>query len=159
MKNTDATETEAPKLSAFRAVGLAEGFEDGTEDEVIEAWQYLVNTGLAWQLQGAFGRQAQAMIDAGIISAPQRKSAPDDCALERQYIRGISDKANGQPYGHTDERGAYSGTEAGEAYQRGWDAGNAPAGTRARWSGGFPELLKRKARKAMGTDGINCRKG
>ena len=29
------------KLTTYRAVGLAEGFEEGTEEEVIEAWQYL----------------------------------------------------------------------------------------------------------------------
>ena len=58
-------------LSNYDAVGLAEGFVEGTEEEVIEAWQYLVNTGLAWQLQGWFGRIASDLIDAGIINQPQ----------------------------------------------------------------------------------------
>jgi len=58
-------------LSSYDAVGLAEGFVEGTEEEVIEAWQYLVNTGLAWQLQGWFGRTAFDLIDAGIINQPQ----------------------------------------------------------------------------------------
>ena len=58
-------------LSSYDAVGLAEGFVEGTEEEVIEAWQYLVNTGLAWQLQGWFGRIASDLIDAGIINQPQ----------------------------------------------------------------------------------------
>jgi hypothetical protein len=58
-------------LSSYDAVGLAEGFVEGTEEEVIEAWQYLVNTGLAWQLQGWFGRTASDLIDAGIINQPQ----------------------------------------------------------------------------------------
>jgi len=58
-------------LSSYDAVGLAEGFIEGTEEEVIEAWQYLVNTGLAWQLQGWFGRTASDLIDAGIINQPQ----------------------------------------------------------------------------------------
>ena len=50
------------------AVGIAEGFEEGeNEDQVIEAWQHLVDTGLAWQLQGWFGRTAMNLIEQGII--------------------------------------------------------------------------------------------
>ena len=49
------------------AVGLAEGFEEGTEEEIIEAWQYLHNTGLAYKLQGWFGRTAQQLIQEGVI--------------------------------------------------------------------------------------------
>ena len=54
-------------MSRYEAVGLAEGFIEGTNEEVINAWQYLVNTGLAWQLQGFFGRTAKALIEEGII--------------------------------------------------------------------------------------------
>ena len=52
----------------YEAVGLAEGFIEGTEEEVINAWQYLVDTGLAWQLQGFFGRTANSLIEQGIIT-------------------------------------------------------------------------------------------
>lgn len=58
-------------MDNYTAVGIAEGFEPGTEEQQIEAWQYLVDTGLAWTLQGWFGRTAMAMIEAGIITAPQ----------------------------------------------------------------------------------------
>lgn len=54
-------------MDSYRAVALAEGFEDGTEEEILSAWQYLVDTGLAWRLQGWFGRTASALIDAGYI--------------------------------------------------------------------------------------------
>ena len=56
------------KLTTYRAVGLAEGFEEGTEEEVIEAWQYLHDTGHAYNLQGWFGRTAQQLIQEGIIN-------------------------------------------------------------------------------------------
>ena len=55
-------------MTNYEAVGIAEGFiESSSKEEVIEAWQYLVDTGLAWQLQGWFGRTAQTLIENGII--------------------------------------------------------------------------------------------
>lgn len=60
-------------MDAFTAVGIAEGFvEAETEDQVVEAWQYLIDTGMAWTLQGWFGRRAQTLIDEGICTAPAR---------------------------------------------------------------------------------------
>ena len=56
------------KLDNYLATGLAEGFEQGTKQEVITAWQYLHDTGLAYKLQGWFGRTAKALIDDGIIN-------------------------------------------------------------------------------------------
>ncbi len=56
------------------AVFIAEGclgYEDCTKDEQIRAWQHLVNTGLAWSLQGWFGRTASALIEEGIINNKQ----------------------------------------------------------------------------------------
>ena len=46
---------------------LAEGVEEASsEEELISAWQHLINTGLAWSLQGWFGRTAKNLIDEGI---------------------------------------------------------------------------------------------
>lgn len=57
-------------MDTYTAVGIAEGFiEATTEDQEIQAWQYLVDTGLAWQLQGWFGRTANRLIEQGLISA------------------------------------------------------------------------------------------
>lgn len=55
-------------MTVYDAIGLAEGFvEAESEEQVIEAWQFLLDTGLIWQLQGMFGRQAVSMIEEGII--------------------------------------------------------------------------------------------
>jgi hypothetical protein len=44
-------------------------FESGdlSNDEALELFQHLVDSGLAWQLQGSYGRTAQRLIDAGMI--------------------------------------------------------------------------------------------
>lgn len=39
--------------------------EDAEPDEVIEAYQHLINTGDAWRLEGHVGRTAMALIEAG----------------------------------------------------------------------------------------------
>ena len=56
-------------MDNFTAVAIAEGFWAAeSQDEVIEAWQHLIDTGLCWKLQGSFGRMAQRLIDEGVCS-------------------------------------------------------------------------------------------
>ena len=56
-------------MDNFTATMIAEGVEPAeSEEQYIAAWQQLVDSGLAWQLQGWFGRQAQAMIEGGLIN-------------------------------------------------------------------------------------------
>jgi len=43
-------------------------YEDGrmTREEQIEFFQELIDSGMAWRLQGHYGRVAQSMIDHGL---------------------------------------------------------------------------------------------
>lgn len=55
-------------MDNYTAVGLAEGFiEAESKEQVIEAWQYLHDTKLAYNLQGWFGRTAIDLINQGVI--------------------------------------------------------------------------------------------
>ena len=54
-------------MDNLTAVGIAEGFiESDNDEQTIEAWQFLIDTKLAWQLQGFFGRTATQLIKAGV---------------------------------------------------------------------------------------------
>tara|TARA_R110002020_G_scaffold144153_2_gene317059 strand:+ start:379 stop:552 length:174 start_codon:yes stop_codon:yes gene_type:complete len=56
-------------MDNYTATGLAEGFiEAESEEEIIKAWQYLHDTGMAYSLQGWFGRTAQQLIKEGVIN-------------------------------------------------------------------------------------------
>tara|TARA_R100001015_G_C4434013_1_gene30099 strand:- start:31 stop:225 length:195 start_codon:yes stop_codon:yes gene_type:complete len=50
----------------FELAGIDES--ELTKEMYLEAWQHLVDTGLAWQLQGSFGRMAQELINEGVIN-------------------------------------------------------------------------------------------
>ena len=53
-------------MTYYKAVTLVEGIEEASsEEQLLEAWQYLIDTGLAWKLQGWYGRQAKSLIEAG----------------------------------------------------------------------------------------------
>lgn len=53
----------------FDLVDFVMDYESGQldEDAVIDGFQHLVDSGLAWQLQGSYGRTARALIDAGVV--------------------------------------------------------------------------------------------
>lgn len=62
-----------PKPS-FDLVGNIIAFENGELDSesVIALFQELVNSGMAWTLQGSYGRQAELMIQEGLITDRRR---------------------------------------------------------------------------------------
>jgi len=72
-------------MHTFEAVGIAEGFiEASSQEQVVEAWQLLIDTGLAWKLQGWFGRTASHLIGEGICQEPD-PNRPALAAIEGAY--------------------------------------------------------------------------
>lgn len=61
-------------MTNYEATMIAEGVDEADEQTTIAAWQHLIDTGLVWQLQGCFGRQAAALINAGMCQ-PAKKSS------------------------------------------------------------------------------------
>ena len=61
-------------MTNFDAAMIADGaFEltgyEATEENYLEAMQHLINTGLAWQLQGRVGRTCADLIEQGLCEA------------------------------------------------------------------------------------------
>lgn len=59
-------------MTSYEAVSIVEGFCEGentTREHQLAAWQHLIDSGLCWNLQGWFGRTAQALIDKGLCKA------------------------------------------------------------------------------------------
>lgn len=52
----------------YELVGAIVAYESGemNEEAVIELFQHLIDTGMAWSLQGSYGRTATALINAGL---------------------------------------------------------------------------------------------
>lgn len=61
----DAFDATMVAEGQFELAGISE--DEVTPELVLSAWQHLVDTGLAWSLQGAFGRTARHLINAGHI--------------------------------------------------------------------------------------------
>jgi hypothetical protein len=53
-------------------LGAIMDYENGelSEEGVIDLFQELVDTGLAWSLQGSYGRTAASLIEAGYVMPP-----------------------------------------------------------------------------------------
>lgn len=76
--------------TTFDTVGFIMAFEAGDiedEQEVIEGFQELIDSGVVWQLQGSYGRMAARLIEAGYCFRPgERPQGP--------YLRALIDQHN-----------------------------------------------------------------
>ena len=67
-------------MDNYTAVGIAEGFiASSSGEEYLRAWQHLIDTGMAYQLQGWFRRTANALIEEGHCTAPTTNTQPYSC--------------------------------------------------------------------------------
>ena len=58
-------------MTPYLAMAIAEGFKEGehaTQEQMIEAWQYLHDTKLGYKLQGFYGRTLKSLIENNIIT-------------------------------------------------------------------------------------------
>ena len=58
-------------MTKYDPVGDIIAFETGdlSKEGIIRLFQHLVDTGMAWTLQGSYGRMAKALIEAGHVKA------------------------------------------------------------------------------------------
>lgn len=68
-------EREWDIFSASMCAEGACGYEAESEEEWVSAFQYLIDCGIVWQLQGWFGRTARDLIEAGHCTMPQKVTA------------------------------------------------------------------------------------
>ena len=63
-------------MNLFDAIQIIEDAENDRMEHVervLEAWQFLIDTGTCWQLQGWYGRTATYLIEQGICKIPEEE--------------------------------------------------------------------------------------
>ncbi len=64
------------KMNRRDIVDMLMAYEEGSlsQNDEIKLFQHLVDTGLAWSLQGHYGRVATSMLNAGLINNKARNN-------------------------------------------------------------------------------------
>ncbi len=61
-------------MNTMKAISLIDGLEEPDDEEtLLKAWQFLIDNGEVWRLQGTYGRIAHAMIESGTLRPPNTK--------------------------------------------------------------------------------------
>lgn len=70
---------EKETAKEFDVVGFIIEFESGgvSDETLIEGFQHLINNGMAWTLQGFYGRTANSLIEQGYCK-PAGEWTPED---------------------------------------------------------------------------------
>jgi hypothetical protein len=57
-------------VRGYNITGAIINFESGdlNDDQIVELFQHLVDTGMAWTLPGTYGRTAKVLIEAGLVT-------------------------------------------------------------------------------------------
>jgi hypothetical protein len=66
-------DTEEYKNMSFSDMTYLTWNDPESDEEALAFWQKLVDTGVAWQLEGWFGRTAINLIEDGVIDPPVKK--------------------------------------------------------------------------------------
>jgi hypothetical protein len=72
-----SVESSEPEVNHGNLVDWIIQYETGEldEDATVRFFQFLVDTGIAWSLQGSYGRTAAALIEAGYVHRPAAAAA------------------------------------------------------------------------------------
>jgi hypothetical protein len=65
-------------MDLIEAINMVEGVSESTPETITEAWQHLIDTGMAWRLQGSLGRCADALIERGVCTPRPEDTYTDD---------------------------------------------------------------------------------
>ena len=65
-KQPETTVVQEPDLNVSQIIAYEQG--DLSEEEVITLFQKLIDSGLAWTLQGHYGRTAMRLIEEGVCN-------------------------------------------------------------------------------------------
>lgn len=63
--------TPLPKVGVMDAIIAIETDNNLSQEAYIAAFQTLVDSGIVWKLQGWYGREADRLIKAGLVTLPE----------------------------------------------------------------------------------------